>query len=85
MTIATKATRGAVGTNNWTNPANCLTDDGVLIVEHHSEISKIKARMRLSNNDAALRVMEAEITGIEKHLAKIKREAEDVLLLTILM
>ena len=29
MTIASKATRGAVGTNNWTNPANATADDGV--------------------------------------------------------
>lgn len=28
MAIATKATRGAVGTNNWTNPANATADDG---------------------------------------------------------
>lgn len=29
MTLVTKATRGAVGTNNWTNPANATADDGV--------------------------------------------------------
>mgnify|MGYP001615833301 FL=1 len=27
MTIATKATRGAVSTNNWTNPENATADD----------------------------------------------------------
>ena len=30
MATATKATRGNVGTNNWTLPLNALTDDGVL-------------------------------------------------------
>jgi hypothetical protein len=29
MTLVTKATRGAVGTNNWTNPANAVSDDGI--------------------------------------------------------
>lgn len=28
MAIATKATRGSVGTNNWTNPNNATADDG---------------------------------------------------------
>ena len=27
MALATKATRGAVGTNNWTNPSNATADD----------------------------------------------------------
>ena len=54
-------------------------------IEHRREISRIRAQMRLSSNEAALRTLEAEIGKIEAHLAKLKQEAEDMLMLTILM
>ena len=54
-------------------------------IEHRREISRIRAQMRLSSNQAALDVMAAEIGKIEAHLAKLKQEAEDMLMLTILM
>ena len=55
------------------------------IIEQRREISRIKAQMRLSTNPEAMQAMEREIAAIEKHLLQIKRDAEDMLLLTILM
>ena len=55
------------------------------IIAHRREISRIKTQMRLSSNAQALKVMEAEIEAIEKHIQQDKREAEDFLLLTIIM
>ena len=55
------------------------------IISHRRETSRIRSQMRLSSNAAALAVMEAEIGKIEAHLAKVKREAEDMLVLTLLM
>ena len=53
-------------------------------IEHRREISRIRAQMRLSSNEAAHKAMEAEIGKIEAHLAKLKQEAEDMLLLTLI-
>ena len=55
------------------------------IIEQRREISRIKTQMRVSTNREALKVMEAEIEKLELDLSRTKREAEELLLLTILM
>ena len=56
-----------------------------IIIAHRREISRIRTQMKLSSNEMALQAMQAEIGRIEAHLARVKQEAEDMLLLTILM
>lgn len=55
------------------------------IIEGQREVARIKTQMRLSTNTAAMQALEREIQTIEKHLLEAKREAEDFILLTLLM
>ena len=55
------------------------------VIEQRREISRIKTQMRVSTNQEALKVMETEIEKLEIDLARTKREADEMLLLTILM
>lgn len=55
------------------------------IIEHRREISRIKTQMRLSSNVEALAVMDTEIAKLETIIAQSKRDADDMLLLAILM
>lgn len=54
------------------------------IIASHREISRIKTQMRLTDNAAAMRAMEAEISKIEAHLAKVKAE-DDAFLFIFMM
>lgn len=55
------------------------------LIEGRREISRIKTQMRLSSKAEALAVMASEIESIEKHLSQVKRESDDLLLITLLM
>jgi len=55
------------------------------IVEATGEIARIKSQMRLSSNQDAIRALEREIAAVENNILKAKQEAEDMLLLAILL
>ncbi len=55
------------------------------IIESGREVARIKTQMRLSSNSAAIQAMESEIAAIEKHLKAAKRQAEDDLILSIIL
>lgn len=55
------------------------------IIEQQREIARIKTQMRLTASADAMRVMESEINAIERHLSQIKRDAEDDILMILLM
>ena len=55
------------------------------IIQARREISRIRTQMRLSTNEAALQALQQEIVKVEKHLAKVKQDEEELLMITLLM
>lgn len=60
-------------------------DTAEAIISHRREISRIKTQMRLSSNEAALSAMSQEIDAIERHLKRVKDEADETLILMLLL